>query len=201
MSECICNCEMIPQQETCSLKHPWRSCVCYLASIPKSNYAHLSLSASICFHLPLWAGWILREANETRSPRTPFSQICHGSFAHKFYLYFSVTDRSFLKRPKKLSSFGHDVRKVRLVNTVSASFNTTVLPDQWPKGLSEINRFIHCSVKKLPNHSRATIRKIWSKSYVFQNKPKLCANVPIKEGLSTSVLGHLSGSLPQDPKL
>jgi len=41
-------------------------------------------------------------------------------------VFFSVTDRIFFKRPKKLSHFGHDVRKHRLENTVTASFNTSV---------------------------------------------------------------------------
>jgi len=37
--------------------------------------------------------------------------------------FFSVTDRYLLKRPKKLSQFGHNVRKGRPVNIVSLSFD------------------------------------------------------------------------------
>jgi len=39
---------------------------------------------------------------------------------------FSVIDRIFLNDRKKLSLFGHNVRKGRIVNSVSASFNTII---------------------------------------------------------------------------
>jgi len=39
---------------------------------------------------------------------------------------FSVVDRNFLSDRKKLSQFGHNVRKCRLVSTITASFNTSM---------------------------------------------------------------------------
>ena len=41
--------------------------------------------------------------------------------------FFSVTDRYLLKRPKKLSQFGHNVRKGRPVNIVSLPVNIVSL--------------------------------------------------------------------------
>ena len=37
--------------------------------------------------------------------------------------------------PKNMSQFGHNLRKGRLVNDATTSFNTTVLPDKWPRCL------------------------------------------------------------------
>jgi len=51
-------------------------------------------------------------------PRAPFE-----SFALSFYLFFFGRKPIFLN-DQKISQFGHSVRKGRLVNTVSASFNT-----------------------------------------------------------------------------
>jgi len=50
---------------------------------------------------------------------------------------FSVIHRIFLMTEKELSQFGHNVRKYRLENTVTASFHTTLLREKWPKCLSE----------------------------------------------------------------
>jgi len=43
----------------------------------------------------------------------------------------------FLKWSKKLSQFGHNVRKVRLISNFTASFNTCTGQDKWSKYLSE----------------------------------------------------------------
>jgi len=86
--ERICNCEMIPKHVTCSLQNPWR-CPGALCS----NYAPFSLSASIRFHLPLWAGldiWggeretVTSGLHFSKIPRIPFE-----SFALRFCLAFS----------------------------------------------------------------------------------------------------------------
>jgi len=57
--------------------------------------------------------------------------------AHSSCFFRPLTD--FFNDRKKLSQFGHNVRKVTLVTTVTVSFNTTVLPDKWPKCLSRKN--------------------------------------------------------------
>jgi len=53
--ECICNSEMIPKHVTCSLGNPWHCLGALCSNHGHTNYAPFSLSASIRFHLPLWA--------------------------------------------------------------------------------------------------------------------------------------------------
>jgi len=54
--ERICNGETIPEHVTCSLKSPWRNPGALCNNHNQTKYAPFSLSASIRFHLPLWAG-------------------------------------------------------------------------------------------------------------------------------------------------
>ena len=69
-------------------------------------------------------------------PRRRWSQgPCLGLF---FQIYFIFNDRT------KLSEFGHDVRKDRLANIVTASFNIVtgqmiLLRDKWSERLREKN--------------------------------------------------------------
>jgi len=44
----------------------------------------------------------------------------------QFLVFFSVIDRFFKNDRKKLGEFGYDVRKYRLVNSVTLSFNTII---------------------------------------------------------------------------
>jgi len=68
------------------------------------------------------------------------------------FLLFFVTDRTFFKWTKKLSQlFGHNVLKSRLMNTITTSFDTTVLRDKWPKRLSEKIRSVLRQLKELCN--------------------------------------------------
>jgi len=91
--ERIYNSEMIPKHMTCSLENPWRCSGALCSNHTHTNYAPISLSASIRFRLPLWAGWILGEVNEKQSLRVPiFSEITRvpfESFALSFRLVFS----------------------------------------------------------------------------------------------------------------
>jgi len=104
-------------------------------------------------------GWILGEANQKQSPRVPlFSDIPRvpfESFALSFCLQgFCQSSTDFtLKRPNKLSLFGHIVQKGRVVNTVS---NFDTIARQTTDRSRRKNRFLHCSVKRLMNHFKAT---------------------------------------------
>jgi len=73
---------------------------------------------------------------------------------------------------------GHDVRKDRLVHAHSASFNT--ITGQMTERSQGKNRFLHCSVKKLMNHSVLQPHLVRSEaSHTFLKiKQQLCANLP-----------------------
>jgi len=51
--EPVCNCEMIANHVTCSLKNPGRSPGTLCSNHTQTNYAPYLLSAYICFNLPL----------------------------------------------------------------------------------------------------------------------------------------------------
>jgi len=55
MTECICNSEIFPKHVTCSLENPWRCPGALCSNHAHTNYAPFLLSASIRFHLRLWA--------------------------------------------------------------------------------------------------------------------------------------------------
>jgi len=51
--EPVCNCEIIPNHVTCSLKNSGRSLGALCGNHTQTNYAPFLLSAYICFNLPL----------------------------------------------------------------------------------------------------------------------------------------------------
>jgi len=91
--ERICNCKRIPKDVTCSLKNPWRSPGALCSNHTQTNYAPVSLPASIRFYLPLSPGVDIREGErETAISGSPFSEIPRvhfASFALSFCLAFS----------------------------------------------------------------------------------------------------------------
>jgi len=92
--ERICNCEMIPRHISCSLKNPWRCLGVLCSNHAQANYAPFSLSASICFHLPLWAGVDISEGEREIVTSGPpffrdFAGIPFEGFALSFCLAFS----------------------------------------------------------------------------------------------------------------
>jgi len=65
--------------------------------IPKPKYAPFRCLLLFVFNYLCEQGWILGEANERRSPRTPSSEILRAwvcFFAETFRLYFAVTNWS-----------------------------------------------------------------------------------------------------------
>ena len=142
-------------------KIPDTAQVCYAAIIrhTQTNYAPFSLSASIHFHQPLWAGVDIGEGErETVTSGPLFSEMPRAlfeSFALTFCLvFFSVIDQ--------ISQFSHNFRKGRLVNTISSSFNT--IRRQMTERSHEKTSFCIVLFKNLMNYSTATFNKIWSKS-------------------------------------
>jgi len=104
-------------------------------------------------------GWILGEVNEKQSLRVPIfskiTRVAFESFALSFLPGFFQSSTEFiLKRPNRLSQVGDNVQKGRVVNIVSTSFTT--IARQTTEKSQRKNRFLHCSVKKLMNRSKAT---------------------------------------------
>ena len=149
--------------------------VCYAAIITKPILSFHCLFPFVSTNLCEQA-WTLGEANERRPPRSPFFQICYGhplkvSHANFARSFFGHRPNFFVEWPKKLSQIGHNVRKCRLANTVSASFNT--INTRHDRQVSA-NKTGFCIMLK----SLWTL--IWSEeSHMFLKIiQKLCANLP-----------------------
>ena len=110
----------------------------------EQSYLNLtfSLSASICLHVPLWAGVEFRGGERETVTSLPFCFSCCGKALRVPHLvftsFFSVVNR-FSQMTKTISQFGHNYRKGRLVNTVQRVL--IHLRDKWPKDLIEKNTF------------------------------------------------------------
>jgi len=114
-TERICNCEMMTKHMTCSLKNPWRCPGVLCSNHAQTNYAPFSLSASIRFHLPLWAGVdISGGERETVTSGPPFFRDSTGipfeSFALSFCLAFSSHRPNLFWNDQ--TQVGHNVKKV-----------------------------------------------------------------------------------------
>jgi len=130
-TEPICNCEMIPNHATCSLKNPRRSpgALC-------SNHTKPTMLPFCCllpfvstYHCEHRSGYTLRGGErKIFVSSAPFFRDSAGTiweFRTWFLSGFFQTSTEFsLKWPDKLSQFGHNVQNIRLGNTVSISFNT-----------------------------------------------------------------------------
>jgi len=130
--EPACNCEMIPNHVTCSLKNPGRS-----PGAPCSNHTEPTMLPFCCL-LPLVStyhcehrsgykrGWTKNSHLEA-----PFFRDSVGTiWEFRTWLlpgFFQSSTEFSLKWPNKLYQFGHNVQNIRLVNTVntvSITFNT-----------------------------------------------------------------------------
>ena len=113
-TERICNCEMMTKHMTCSLKNPWRCPGVLCSNHAQTNYALFSLSASIRFHLPLWAGVDIsggeREAVTSgplfsEIPRVYPLRVLHLVFSWPFpvidRIYFEMTKHKLVIMSKK----------------------------------------------------------------------------------------------------
>ena len=153
--EPTCNCEMIPTTWLVLWKIPDAVLVRYAVTIPNQ----LCSLFVVCFHLfqptTVSIGADIKGGEReivvsrplfSEIPRVPFE-----SFALGFSCLFPVIDRI---KPNRLRQFGHNVKNIRLVNTVSISFNTiarkTTERSQKKTGLCTF------LLKKLINHSEAT---------------------------------------------
>jgi len=198
--ERICNCEMIPNHMTFSLKNPWRRSGVPSSNHTQTNYAPFLLSAPIFFHLPLWEGVDIRGGKREKVTSGPHFFRLRGYLLRVFHLVFGFFQSStefILKWPNKSSQFRHKCPKRQVGEYCMFQQVLTILQEKRPKGLSEKNRFVHCSLKKLWTTPKPHFDEIWSKWYIFQNTGKTtiiskCA----KGGSSTNVLGHHSKSLP-----
>jgi len=184
-TERICNCERIPKDVTCSLKNPWRSPGALCSNHTQTNYAPFSLPASIRFYLPLSAGVDIRgDEGETAISGPPLSEIPRvhfESFALSFCLAFS-SHRLNIFWNHQTRHIGHNVQQ-----------------DKRPKGLSEKTGFYLVLLKNLRTTLKSYFNKFWSKSDVFQNITTIICKCA-KGGSLTTILRHLSRSLPQPPK-
>jgi len=106
---------------TCSLKNLWRiSGVLCRNHTQTYLYDPFSLSASVRFHLPLWAGVHIRWGERETVTSGPLFSETGGHPLRVSYLvsawccFWSWT-KFILKWPKELSQFSHNVRKDRLV--------------------------------------------------------------------------------------
>ena len=128
--EPICNCEMIPNHATYSLKNPGRSpgALCSNHIKPTMLPFCCLLALVSTYHCEHRSGYKRRWTKNSRLD-CPFFQRSAGTI-WEFCTWFlpgffqSLTEFS-LKWPNKLSQFGHNVQNIRLGNTVSISFNTT----------------------------------------------------------------------------
>ena len=109
--------------------------------------------------------------------------------------FFQSSTEFSWKWPNKLSQFGHNVQNIRLVNTVSISFNTRKTTER----SQQKTGFYTFLLKNLWTTLKPHFNKIWSKSYGFQNKATIICK-RCKGGSSTTILGHFSKSLPRAPK-
>jgi len=110
---------------------------------------------------------VLHAFHSVREIKQPPVACCTNTFNGKTQRYvmytflqtcfFSATDRIFFNGRKKLSHFGQNVRKYRLINTVTASINTTVRHVteifQWPKCLSK-------KMTEMPQRKKSSFRLI-----------------------------------------
>jgi len=94
----------------------------------------------------------------------------------------SLTNKSCKRDLVQTDKSGVDIREGELDGRLRLLF------PEMPRGPFEnftlrlffLTRMSHYIVllKKLMNHSRATFNELWSKLHVFQDKAKVCANVP-----------------------
>ena len=160
--EPTCNCEMIPNHVTCSLKNPGRSpgALCSNRTKPTMLPFCCLLPFVSTYHCEHRSGYKRGWTKYSRL-EAPFFRDSPGTI-WEFRTWFlpgllqSSTEFS-LKWPNKLSQFGHNVQNIRLVNTantVSISFNT--IARKTTERSQQKNRLLHVPVKKLINHSKAT---------------------------------------------
>ena len=153
--EPICNCEMIPNHVTCSLKNPGRSpgALCSNHTKPTMLPICCLLPFVSTYHCEHRSGYKRRWTKNSRL-ETPFFIDSAGTiWEFRTWLltgFFQSSTEFSLKWPNKLSHFGHNVQNIRLVNTV-----LILLEERRPKGLRK-NRLLHVPIKKLINHSKAT---------------------------------------------
>jgi len=126
--EPICNCEMIPNHATCSLKNPGRSpgALC-------SNHTKPTMLPFCCllpfvstYHREHRSGYKKRWTKNNRLEWRFFQRFrgYHLRLSHLVFAWlFPVIDRIQMKWPNKSSQFGHNVQNIRLGNNVSISFN------------------------------------------------------------------------------
>jgi len=136
-------------------------------------------------YLPLSAGVDIRGGEgETAISGPPLSEIPRvhiESFALSLCLAFS-SHRPNTFWNHQTHQFGHNVQQ-----------------DKRPKGLSEKIGFCLVLLKNLRTTLKPHFNKFWSKSDVFQNITTIICKCA-KGGSSTTILRHLSKSLPQHPK-
>ena len=107
-TECICNCERIPKNVTCSLKNPWHGPGTLCNNHTQTNYAPFSLPASIRFYLPLSPGVDIRGGErEIAISGLPFSEILrlHLRVLHLVFAWlFPVIDQIYFEITKHIKS-------------------------------------------------------------------------------------------------
>jgi len=130
--EPTCNCEMIPNHVTCTLKNPERSpgALCSNHTKPTMLPFCCLLQFVSTYHCEHRSGY-KREWTKNSRLEAPFIRDSAGTiweFRTWFLPGFFQSSTEFnLKWPNKLRQFGHNIQNIRLVNTVntvSISFNT-----------------------------------------------------------------------------